>query len=95
MKEYYVYIMTSRTGTLYVGVTSDLPRRVHEHKTKAFPGFTAKYNVNRLVHFESTDDVRDALAREKQIKGWRRSKKLALIKSDNPKWQDLAEDWYD
>ncbi len=95
MKEYYVYIMTSRSGTLYVGVTSDLLRRVHEHKTKAFPGFTAKYNINRLVHFESTDDVQEALAREKQIKGWRRSKKLALIKSDNPKWQDLAEDWYD
>ncbi|MCK4376468.1 MAG: GIY-YIG nuclease family protein [Candidatus Brocadiae bacterium] len=95
MNQYYVYIMSSRSGTLYTGVTSDLRRRVHEHKTKALPGFTAKYNITRLVYFESTDDAQDALAREKQIKAWRRSKKLALIKSTNPKWKDLSGGWYD
>lgn len=95
MKEYYVYIMTSRSGTLYTGVTSDLRRRVYEHKHKLLPGFTSKYNVRRLVYFESTSDVHAALSREKQIKAWRRAKKIALVESRNPQWQDLSEDWYD
>lgn len=95
MKEYYVYIMTSRSGTLYTGVTSDLRRRVYEHKHTLLPGFTSKYNVRRLVYFESTSDVHAALSREKQIKAWRRARKMALVESRNPQWQDLSEDWYD
>lgn len=95
MSCYYVYIMASPTGTLYTGVTNDLRRRVYEHKHKLIPGFTSKYNVTRLVYYEETQDVWAALAREKQIKGWRRSKKIALIESLNPKWQDLSEGWYE
>jgi putative endonuclease len=95
MKQYYVYIMTSSSGTLYAGTTNNLKRRVYEHKHKLIEGFTQKYNVTRLVYFEETDDVSAAIAREKQIKGWRRSKKIALIESLNPKWQDLSDGWYD
>jgi putative endonuclease len=91
----YVYIMTSPSGTLYTGMTNDLKRRVYQHKHKLIPGFTAKYNVTRLVHYEETSDVKSAIAREKQIKGWVRRKKIALIESENPKWQDLSEGWYD
>ena len=90
MREYYVYIMASRRRVLYVGVTNDLARRVGEHKQKKNAGFTARYNVNRLVYFEEYGDIREAIAREKQIKGWRRSKKVALIELLNPKWRDLA-----
>jgi len=93
MKQYYVYIMTNRCGTLYVGVTNDLARRVHEHKNKLIPGFTAKYNITKLVYFETTTDVRTAIARERQIKGWLRVKKIALIESVNPNWDDLSADW--
>jgi putative endonuclease len=93
MKQYYVYILTSKTGTLYTGITNDLQRRVYQHKHKLIEGFTSKYNVTRLVYYEVFGDVRDAIAREKQIKGWRRSKKLALIEEMNPKWQDLSEEW--
>ena len=95
MKKYYVYIMNSPTGTLYTGMTSDLRRRVYEHKRKLREGFTKKYNVTRLAYYEETGDVHSALAREKEIKKWRRSKKLALIKSVNPTWRDLSEGWYD
>lgn len=95
MKQYYVYIMTSSTGTLYTGMTNDLSRRVYEHKHGLIEGFTRKYNITRLVYFEQVNDVHTALAREKEIKKWRRSKKIALIKSTNPKWQDLSEGWYD
>ncbi len=95
MNRYYVYIMTSTTGTLYTGVTSNLKRRVYEHKHKLVEGFTKKYNITRLAYYEETSDVQSALAREKQIKGWLRSKKFALIKSVNPKWQDLSEGWYE
>jgi putative endonuclease len=95
MKKYYIYIMTSPTGTLYIGMTSNLKRRVYEHKQKLRDGFTQKYNVTRLAYYEETSDVQTALAREKEIKKWRRSKKIALIKSLNPKWQDLSEWWYD
>jgi putative endonuclease len=93
--KYYVYIMNSPTGTLYTGVTNDLMRRVYEHKQKVIEGFTKTYNVTRLAYYEETMDVNTAIAREKQIKGWRRSKKIELIKSMNPTWKDLAEDWYE
>jgi putative endonuclease len=92
-KSYYVYILTSPTGTLYTGMTNDLKRRVYEHKQKLVPGFTKKHNVTRLVYYEETIDVKSAIAREKQIKGWVRRKKLDLIKSVNPKWKDLSDDW--
>lgn len=95
MKRYYVYIMNSPKGTLYTGITSNLEQRVLEHKQKSIDGFTKKYNVTRLAYYEETSDVQSALAREKEIKKWRRSKKIALIKSLNPKWQDLSERWYD
>jgi putative endonuclease len=95
MARYYVYIMTSSTGTLYTGVTNNLSRRVYEHKHKLIEGFTQKYNITRLVYYEETDDVHTALAREKQIKGWLRRKKIALIESLNPTWQDLSQGWYD
>ena len=93
MKQYFVYIMASASGTLYTGVTGDLERRVAEHKQKLIPGFTARYNITRLVYYESTPDVRSAIAREKQIKGWLRAKKIALVESVNPQWRDLSEDW--
>jgi putative endonuclease len=92
-REFFVYIMASRSGTLYTGVTNDVLRRVQQHKQKTTAGFTSKYNVTRLVYCESTTDVHAALSREKQIKGWTRARKLALIESLNPKWQDLAEVW--
>ena len=95
MKSYYVYIMNSPTGTLYTGMTTNLRRRVYEHKQKLREGFTKKYNVTRLAYYEETSDVQTALAREKEIKKWRRSKKIALIKTINPKWQDLSVGWYD
>ena len=91
---YFVYLLASRSKTLYVGVTNHLERRIHEHKTKALPGFTSKYNIDRLVHFEGCERVEDAIAREKQIKGWLRAKKVALIEAANPEWEDLAEGWF-
>ena len=94
-KIYYVYIMNSPTGTLYTGMTNDLKKRVFQHKNKLVDGFTRKYNVTRLAYFEETSDVNAAIAREKQIKGWRRSKKIELINRLNPTWQDLANDWFD
>ena len=92
-KTYYVYIMSNTTGTLYTGMTNDLQRRVYEHKHKLIDGFTKKYNITRLVYYEETNDVQTALAREKEIKKWRRSLKLNLIKSVNPTWRDLSEAW--
>ena len=79
-----MYVLTNRTKTLYVGVTNDLERRMYEHKNKLVPGFTSKYNITWLAHYEQTSDVESAIAREKEIKGWRRSKKVALIESSNP-----------
>ena len=87
--------MNSPTGTLYTGMTSNLKRRVYEHKQKLTDGFTKKYNVTRLAYYEETSNVQTALAREKEVKKWRRSKKIALIKTMNPKWQDLSEEWND
>ena len=92
MRRYYVYIMTNHSRTLYIGVTNDLRRRVQEHKQKQVPGFTQKYNVTRLVYYEETPDVKAALTREKQIKGWLRAKKVALIESVNPEWRDLGDE---
>ncbi len=91
---YYVYMLASRSRNLYAGVTNDLKRRVLEHKQKLVGGFTSKYRIHRLVYFQPFEDVRHAIAREKQIKGWRREKKVALIKANNPTWDDLAADWY-
>lgn len=93
-REYYVYILASRSRAIYVGVTRDLMRRIHEHRSHAVPGHTDRYRTTRLVHFEATDDVLAAIAREKQIKGWRRSKKVALIEAGNPTWEDLAAGWF-
>jgi putative endonuclease len=92
---YFTYIMASRSRTLYVGVTSDLHQRVFQHKWKEHDGFTEKYNCDRLVWFEAQQEVARAIAREKQLKGWRREKKTALIEKTNPAWVDLSQDWYD
>lgn len=92
--EYYVYLLASHSGTLYVGVTNDLVRRVRQHKQGANDGFTKRYRVNRLVWFESGGDVMGAIAREKQIKAWRREKKIALIVKCNPAWNDLSAGWF-
>ena len=92
-KTYHVYIMSNQSRTLYTGVTNDIVRRVYEHKHKLVPGFTSKYNITRLVYFEETNDIQVALAREKQLKGWVRQKKIALIESANPKWMDLSAAW--
>jgi len=95
MKQYYVYLMANRSKTLYVGMTNHLQRRVYEHKHMVKDGFTRRYLVDRLLYYEVTDDVSSAIAREKQIKGWRRSKKVAQVESRNPRWQDLASDFAD
>jgi len=93
-KEYYVYIMTNKSRTLYTGVTNNLERRVYEHKHKLLPGFTSKYNITKLVYYEAGNDISVAIAREKQTKGWLRAKKIALIENMNPEQKDLSEDWY-
>ncbi|NJL77907.1 MAG: GIY-YIG nuclease family protein [Richelia sp. RM2_1_2] len=95
MHNYYVYIMTNNSKTLYTGMTNDLTRRVYEHKQKLIPGFTQKYNITKLVYFEETSDVNAAIVREKQIKGWLRTKKITLIESVNPDWKDLSTKWYE
>ncbi len=94
-RQYYVYIMTNRVRTLYVGVTNDLMRRVYEHKRKLVPGFTTKYNLTWLAYYEQTSDISSAIAREKQIKSWRRSKKVELIESMNLRWKDLSLEWFE
>jgi len=93
VKQYYVYIITNTSKTLYTGVTDNLERRVHEHKEKLIEGFTKRYNITKLVYYEETSDVQSAIKREKQIKGWLRRKKIALIEAMNPKWSDLSDDW--
>ena len=93
-KTYYVYLLTNwNNEVMYVGVTNDLERRVYEHKNKLVEGFTQKYNVDKLVCFESTDDVLAAIEREKQIKKWRREKKNRLVEQMNPTWADLSLAW--
>jgi len=94
IRTYWVYILASRSRVLYTGVTNDLGRRVCEHKQGLIPGFTQKYRVTRLVHFEQFGDIRDAIAREKQIKGWVRARKLKLIEAWNHTWDDLADNWF-
>jgi putative endonuclease len=89
---YFVYILSNASRTLYVGMTNDLVRRVYEHKRKQTQGFAARYNVTRLVYFEEAAHPQVAIAREKELKGWRRSRKLALVSAANPTWRDLAED---
>ena len=92
MRQYYIYIMASRSRTLYVGVTNDLERRVYEHRA-GHCTFTSKYRIHRLVYFEVTENSMAAIAREKQIKAWRREKRITLISDSNPAWDDLAADW--
>ena len=92
---YCTYIMASRSHTLYVGVTGNLHRRVFQHKWREHDGFTARYNCDRLVWFERSPDVQNAIAREKELKAWRREEKIALIEAANPVWEDLSREWYD
>jgi putative endonuclease len=94
MRTYFVYILASHSRTLYIGVTSDVERRVYQHKLKLIPGFTTRYNVNQLVHIEDYYDINEAIAREKQLKRWSRNKKMQLIERDNPGWHDLSAGWY-
>jgi putative endonuclease len=89
----YIYILGSHTGTLYIGVTSNLYPRVMQHKEGTLEGFTADYDCKRLLYFEGYEDIRTAIAREKQLKGWRREKKLNLIGTINPEFKDLAQSW--
>jgi putative endonuclease len=92
-RSYFVYILAGKSRRLYIGMTNDLERRTYEHKNKFFKGFTEKYNIDRVVYFEETGDVIAAIEREKQLKGWRRERKIALIESINPTWEDLSEQW--
>src|SRR5216117_2420278 len=94
MRTYHVYIIASRSRVLYTGVTNDLARRVYEHKRGLTPGFTSRYHITRLVYFEEYGDIRDAIAREKQLKGWVRSRKTRLIEQKNPTWEDLEDTWF-
>ena len=94
MKSYYVYILTNKNDrVMYIGVTGDLYRRLYEHKNGLVDGFTKKYKVHKLVYFEQTGDVHVALTREKELKGWRRARKNALVETINPNWVDLSEQW--
>ena len=90
---FWTYIVSSRSGTLYIGITNNIERRMREHKSGEFEGFASRYHCNRLVYYEKYDDVRKAIDREKQLKGWTRVKKIALIEKVNPRWADLAESW--
>jgi len=92
-EKFWTYIVASLGGTLYIGMTNDLAQRIRDHKSGEFRGFASKYKCTRLVYFESFDNVLRAIDREKQLKGWRRSKKIALIENLNPRWEDLAEKW--
>jgi len=93
-KGYFVYIMSSQRRVLYVGITNNLPLRVWQHKTGAAEGFTSRYKVTQLVYYENFDNVRNAIHREKEIKGWIRQRKIELIESVNPNWKDLSTGWY-
>ncbi len=95
MNHYYVYIMSNKTKVLYIGATNSLEKRVWQHKEGKGSAFTTKYRTKRLVYFEETTDVKSAITREKQLKGWLRKKKVELIEAKNPTWQDLSTDWYD
>jgi putative endonuclease len=95
MKTYYIYILNNPGGMLYVGVTNNLARRVYEHRNGFGEGYTSRYQINRLIYYEETSDINVALAREKEIKGWRREKKLALVHSNNPTMRDLSAEWFE
>jgi len=90
-KTFHVYLLASDSGVLYTGITNDLARRIREHKEKKVPGFTQKYNVTKLIWFEAHGRATSAIAREKQIKGWSRAKKIALIEASNPHWKELSD----
>ena len=94
MPSFRVYITASRRRALYTGVTNDLARRIYEHRQKVAPGFSSRYNADRLVYAEEADEPLVAIAREKQIKSWTRAKKVALIEQQNPAWRDLSEGWF-
>ena len=92
--QYFTYLVTNnKEGTLYIGVTNDLERRMYEHKNKSVEGFTSKYNLNKLMYFEQFQYVNDAIRREKQLKNWNRQWEIELIEKDNPDWNDLSFDW--
>lgn len=94
MKDYYVYILAShKQGTLYVGVTNDLERRIYEHKSEVTKGFTSRYGVKRLVYYEASESIEAAIAREKQLKSWKRKWKVQLIEKQNPEWVDVSTAW--
>ena len=96
MNNYYVYILSNKSNkVLYIGVTNDLQRRVYEHKNKLIEGFTSKYNVDKLLHYESTTDIKSAIEREKQLKSWSRAKKEELINKSNPQREDLSVGWFE
>ena len=94
-QRFFVYILASRSRVLYTGVTRDLLRRVYQHRLGLIPGFTLRYRVTRLVYFEDTPSAISAFARERQIKGWSRAKKVQLVESVNAGWLDLAKDWFE
>jgi putative endonuclease len=87
---FHVYILTNANRALYIGVTNNLARRVAEHKSRTVPGFTAKYGIDTLIHIEASDSINAAIAREKDLKGWRRARKIALIEESNPEWEELS-----
>ena len=91
---YYVYVLSNASRMLYVGVTNDLMRRMSEHRQKLHPGYAARYNIKQLVYYETFNSIESAILREKEIKGWVRGRKDALIRSMNPKWRDLCEEWF-
>ncbi len=96
MKTYHIYLITNKNNkVLYTGITSNLERRIYEHKNKLVEGFTKTYNCTKLVYLEECNNVTDVIAREKQIKGWKRDKKNELVEIINPEWKDLAEGWYE
>ncbi|MGN0797186.1 MAG: GIY-YIG nuclease family protein [Christensenellales bacterium] len=96
MNNYYVYILSNKSNkVLYIGVTNDLQRRVYEHKNKLIEGFTSKYNIDKLLHYEITTDIKSAIEREKQLKSWRRAKKEELINNSNPQRKDLSIGWFE
>jgi putative endonuclease len=92
-RRYFVYITANASKRLYTGMTNSIRRRVREHKLKLTPGFAAQYNMTRLVYFESFEDVWNAIEREKQIKAWTRAKRLTLVESTNPRWDDFSREW--
>lgn len=93
LESYYVYIIANLSGMVYTGVTNDLERRMSEHKQKLLSGYASRYNIQRLMYYEVTNDIGAAIAREKQIKAWTRAKRVALIESVNPEWRDLSAQW--